>query len=114
MSNPTVGIVPNSLKYPFASCDPYGSFGDLFPGHPGGSLRWEGDKGLYNQFAKPWLIFKSNAKDATASIRFTASLLSRLKPWLLVKIENQYFMWSKIEVPFPLDSGFGKIFLHRL
>jgi hypothetical protein len=114
MSNPTFGIIPNSYKYPFASCDPHGSFGDLFPGHPGGSLRWEGEKGLYNQFAKPWLDFKTNAKDASASIVFSEALLSKLKPWRLVKIENQYFMWSKMDIPFPLNSGPGKIYLHRL
>jgi hypothetical protein len=113
-SNPTLELQPNDYKYPFASCDPYGSLGDVFSGHAGGSLRWEGEKGLYNQFAKPWLDFLSTAKVATVSIVINASLLSKLKPWLLVKIENQYFMWSKIDVSFPLDSAMAKITLFRL
>jgi hypothetical protein len=114
------GVVPNPESenpediYPLATCDLYSAVGVKYPGQYGGSLRWEGEYGLYNQFAKPWLDFLSKAKRATIQIPVTESLLNQMKPWLLLKIRNHYFMWSNLTVDFPIDSGLAKITIHRL
>jgi hypothetical protein len=100
--------------YPLATCDLYSAVGVKYPGQYGGSLRWEGEYGLYNQFAKPWLDFLSKAKQATIQIPVTESLLNQMKPWLLLKIRNHYFVWSNLTVDFPIDSGLAKITIHRL
>ncbi len=100
--------------YPLATCDLYKQMGELYPGQYGGSLRWEGEYGLYNQFAKPWIDFLDRAKSTTIEIPFTETLLNQLKPWLLVKIGNQYFVWSNIAVTLPIESGLGKITIHKV
>jgi hypothetical protein len=112
------GLRPNPInnnpmdQYPQASCDLYDLTGPIFPDTRGGSLRFDGDYGLYEQFGKEWLDFLQKAKVASIQIPIDEILLQKLKPWKQVKIRNKYFMWSNIKLNLPLDSSLATITLY--
>lgn len=99
-------------QYPQASCDLYDLTGPIFSDTRGGSLRFDGDYGLYNQWGKEWLDFLQKAKVASIQIPIDEILLQKLKPWKQVKIRNKYFMWSNIKLNLPLDSSLATITLY--
>lgn len=99
-------------KYPMGTNDLYAITGVLWSGEPGGSLRWEGTYGVYQQWAKPWLDFLATAKVVKLDLPVDEALLQRLKPWKLVKIGNHYFTWSELVPSLPLESGMAKITLY--
>jgi hypothetical protein len=99
-------------KYPLATNDLYDLTGEIWTGEPGGSLRWEGTYGVYQQWAKPWMDFLKRARTVKLEIVVDEILIQKLKPWKLVKIRNHYFAWSELVASLPLDSGKAKLTLH--
>jgi hypothetical protein len=116
---PYVGLQANPENndpddtYPLACNDPYERLGQIYPGR-GGSLKWEGEYGIYNQWGKEWLDFKANAKSASVSVIASETLLNKLKPWLLVKIRNHYFLWSEMKVSLPLGQDLLTLRIHKI
>jgi hypothetical protein len=112
------GLVENPYdennQYPLATNNLYREMGQLYPSSPGGSLKWGGEFGIYNQFGKEWLSFFETAKQFSVSFPINESVLSQLKPWLPIKIRNQYFLYSNLKVNFPLESGLADIKLYLI
>lgn len=112
------GLVENPYdennQYPLATNNLYREMGQLYPSSPGGSLKWGGEFGIYNQFGKEWLSFFETAKQFSVSFPINESVLSQLKPWLPIKIRNQYFLYSNLKVNFPLESGLAEIKLYLI
>jgi hypothetical protein len=100
--NPT-GSDPDDV-YPFATNDR----GAL------GSLKWGGDYGLIETRGKEWFEFLTNSKKAVASIRMSEVLFQKLKPWLPVKVENQFYLLGEIKVSFPLDATLAELPLYSI
>lgn len=112
------GVVQNPYDsenyYPMATNNLYRERGILYPGSPGGSLKWGGEFGLYNQWGKEWINFLNTAKQFTVSFPIDEILVNRLKPYLPIKIRNQYYLWSNLKVNFPLESGMAEIKLYQI
>jgi hypothetical protein len=79
-----------------------------------GSLKWDGEHGLYEKYGKEWIAFLSKAKTAMASFPINENLLQALKPWRLVKIGNQFYVQGNLKVSFPLDSSLAEITLYSI
>lgn len=112
------GLVPNPYdaadNYPLATNNLYREMGQLYSSTPGGSLKWGGQFGLYNQWGKEWLNFFDTAKQFTVSFPINETILSNLKPYLPIKIRNQYYLYSNLKVNFPLESGLAEIKLYQI
>jgi hypothetical protein len=79
-----------------------------------GSLKWEGEYGIYEKYGKEWIRFLSKAKKSVATFPMTETLLQRLKPWRLVRIRNQYFVQGELKVSFPLDANLAELTLYSI
>ena len=58
-----------------------------------GSLKWEGDYGLYNVWGKDWINFVQKRKRTVIQIPMNEILLQELRPDRLIKIHNQYYLY---------------------
>lgn len=101
-------------SYPLATNNLYRDCGILYPNISGGSLKWGGEFGLYNQWGKEWLEFRKNAKQFKVMLPMNEVLMQKLKPWLMIKIGNQYFLQSNMKVNFPLDNGLAELTLYSI
>jgi hypothetical protein len=91
-------------SYPFASNDA----GYL------GSLKWEGDYGLYNSFGKEWIEFVNKRKRTMVQLPMNETLLQELRPDRLIKIHNQFYLYSEIKASFPMENGLATLTLYSI
>jgi hypothetical protein len=79
-----------------------------------GSLKIDGTYGLYESRGKEWIEFLSTTKKAVASIPMDEALLARIKPWYMLKVNNQFYLLGEIKVSFPLNSSPAEITLYSV
>lgn len=96
--------IGTSEAYPFATNDA----GYL------GSLKWEGDYGLYNMFGKEYIDFVNKRKRTTVQLPMNETLLQELRPDRLIKIHNQFYLYSEIKASFPMENGLATLTLYSI
>jgi len=97
-------IEVGSEEYPFATNDASTS----------GSLKWEGDYGLYQMWGKEWIEFCQKRKRTSIQIPMNESLLQELRPDRLIKIHNQYYLYSEMKTSFPMENGMAQLTLYSI
>jgi len=90
--------------YPFATNDAGAA----------GSLKWEGDYGLYNLWGKEWIEFVQKRKRTVIQMPMNETLLQELRPDRLIKIQNQYYLYSEMKTSFPMENGLATLTLYSL
>jgi len=79
-----------------------------------GSLKWEGDYGLYNVWGKDWINFVQKRKRTVIQIPMNETLLQELRPDRLIKIHNQYYLYSEMKTSFPMENNLATITLYSI
>lgn len=79
-----------------------------------GSLKWEGEHGLYEKWGKEWIQFLSTTKKVSVQVPMDEELFNQIRPWRLIRIRNQYFVLGEIKVNFPLSTSISDLTLYRI
>jgi hypothetical protein len=96
----------NGQDYPLASAEAV-DYGGFLVGQY--SLRWDGPQGLYQQWHKPWLDFRSRTETVTRSLRLRLADLLQLDPRRKVLIRaaegTSLAFWKSITVTISQRDG---------
>jgi hypothetical protein len=79
-----------------------------------GTLKWEGNYGLYNLWGKEWIEFVNKRKRTTVQLPMNETLLQELRPDRLIKIHNQFYLYSEIKASFPMENGLATLTLYSI
>lgn len=79
-----------------------------------GTMKIDGQYGLYEKRGKEWIEFLSTTKKFVGTIPLDEALMAKIRPWKLLKIENQFYLFGEIKVSFPLNSAPAEITLYSI
>jgi hypothetical protein len=102
-SGVTLGSGTLPFVYPFASYDTVNHNGGTCGNY---SLRWDGEKGLYNVWHRQWIDFMNNARQVEADVHLTPGMLQTLRFQDPIRDGNQEYILAKLSIEFDA-SGIG-------
>ncbi|MCA8831977.1 hypothetical protein [Hymenobacter pini] len=72
------------------------------------TLHWDGPQGLYEQFAKEWLAFRSRAVETRYEVEFSLADLRSIDPGRLEMLDYHLRLWQQINVTIDLQRKLTK------
>jgi len=91
------GLQPDSLGHPY----PLASAGtENYQGGTVGryALTWDGPQGLYQQWHKPWLDFRANARQEERDVQLTLGEFLALDPTQPDRVLGLDFLWEAVSI----------------
>lgn len=91
------GLQPDStgLHYPLVSAGAEDYAGRLVGRY---ALAWDGPQGLYQQWHKPWLDFRANARKEVRDVQLSLGEFLALDPTRQELVEGLLFLWESLSI----------------
>ena len=62
------------------------------------ALAWDGPQGLYQQWHKPWLDFRANARQEERDVQLTLGEFLALDPTRADRVQGLHFLWEAVSL----------------